>query len=92
MIKAFFDDDGSVVSQSYTLRAFQDDKDLLNDIKILLSSVGIDSNSVKSYMKSNKIRYYFNITKRKNFATYYNLMGFTSVKKQNRLKLLAYGR
>ena len=92
LIKSFFDDDGSINTESYTIRGFQDDKQLLIDIKILLTDVGIESNEVHFYMKNGKARHYFNITKRKNFLTYYNKVGFTSAKKQKRLKLLAFGR
>ena len=92
LIKSFFDDDGSADSDSYMLRAFQDDKQLLIDIKLLLTDVGIESNEVHFYMKNGKTRHYFNITKRKNFLTYYKKIGFTSAKKQKRLELLAFGR
>lgn len=92
LIGAFFDDDGSINAESYTMRGFQDDKHLLVDIKSLLTDVGIESNRICFYMKNGKTRHFFNITKRKNFLTYYNKIGFTSVKKQERLKLLAFGK
>ncbi len=92
LIKAFFDDDGSINAESYTMRGFQNDKQLLLDIKNLLTDLGIESNRICFYMKNGKIRHSFNITKRKNFLIYYNSIGFTSIKKQQRLKLLAFGK
>ncbi len=92
LIRSFFDDDGSINAESYTIRGFQDDKQLLIDIKSLLADLGIESNEVHFYMKNGKVRHYFNITKRKNFFIYHNSIGFTSNKKQKRLKLLAFGR
>ena len=82
----------SINAESYTIRAFQDDKQLLIDIKILLNDVGMESNEVHFYIKNDKARHYFNITKRKNFLTYYKKVGFTSAKKQKHLELLAFGR
>src|SRR3989344_6802554 len=92
LIRAFFDDDGSINAESYTMRGFQDDKQLLIDIKSLLTDLDIESNEVHFYMKHGKVRHFFNITKRKNFLIYYNSIGFTSIKKQERLKLLSFGR
>ena len=57
-----------------------------------IADLGIESNEVRFYMKNGKVRHYFNITKRKNFFIYHNSIGFTSNKKQKRLKLLAFGR
>lgn len=92
LIQSFFDDDGSADSESYVLRGFQDNKELLEDIRNILADLNITSNPVRQYTKNNKLRYYFNITKRDNFIKYQKTIGFTSSKKQSRLKLLAFGR
>ena len=92
LIRAFFDDDGSINAESYMMRGYQDDKQLLVDIKILLTDLGIKSNRICFYMKKGKARHCFSITKRKNFLIYNNSIGFTSIKKQKRLELLAFGK
>lgn len=92
LIKAFFDDESCVDHKSQMLRVFQDNKQLLDDLKDLLSEIGIDSNPIRSYVKRDKPRHYFNITKRKNFLKYYDLINFTSKVNKERLAFLVFRR
>jgi hypothetical protein len=75
LIRAFFDDESSVDVKSYTQRAFQEFE--------------INSNPVRHYTKRDKMRYYFNITGKENFNRFYEQIGYTSIKKRNRLFLLS---
>ncbi|HUS50414.1 MAG TPA: LAGLIDADG family homing endonuclease [Candidatus Paceibacterota bacterium] len=88
VIRSFFDDEGSVNSNSHIIRFHQDRIDILEDIKNILKEFNINSNIVRFYNKRNKLRYYFNIT---GFREYYNLyykIGCTSIKKKREFELL----
>ncbi len=88
LIKAFFDDEGSVNSNNYSVRFHQDRKDMLEDLINILKEFNIKSNPVRSYSKKNKLRYYFNITGFKEYSQFYELIGCTSSKKKNEFILL----
>lgn len=90
LIRAFCDDEGSVDVTSRNFRVYQDSKKLLEDFRVLLAGIGVNSNPVRFYMKCDIPRHYFSITKKKNFLFYYKLIGFTSKIKNERLKLLAH--
>lgn len=89
LIRAFYDDEGTVDVSSRTMRLFQDRKDILEPFKRLLSEFGINSSKVKFYTRRNKKRYYFDIYKKENFRKFQEQIGFTSAKKAARLKTLA---
>lgn len=88
LIRAFFDDEGSVNSKNYTVRFHQDRKDILEDFITFIKELGIKSNPVRSYNKNNKIRYYFNITSFNEYSKFYRLIGCTSSKKKKEFILL----
>lgn len=88
LIRSFYDDEGSISSQNYTLRLPQDRKDILEDIRQMLKEFNIFSNSVKSYNKRGKLRYYFNINGFENYSLFFNIIGATSPKKNKEFKLL----
>jgi len=88
IIRAFFDDEGSINSNNYTIRFHQDRKDILKDFTIFINEFGIKSNPIRSYNKNNKRRYYFNITGFNEYSKFYNLIGCTSSKKKKEFILL----
>jgi len=88
-VRAFFDDEGSCDAQSYHLRAHQKDKLILEDIRLFLEELNIESNPVCEYLKHGQYHHYFNITKKKNFAAFLKQVGFTSSNKQDKLIWLA---
>ncbi len=88
LVRAFFDDEGSVSSNSYTIRFFQDNKEILEDIRRLIKDFGINTHELKSYIKRNKIRYYFNLTGFKEYYRFYYSIGCTSPNKNKELLLL----
>ncbi|MGV8151453.1 MAG: LAGLIDADG family homing endonuclease [Candidatus Nanoarchaeia archaeon] len=88
LVRAFFDDEGSVSSKNHTIRLHQDRKDILEDFKIILKEFEIKSNPVRSYTKLNKLRYYFNINGFREYFNFYRVIGCTSKKKQNEFELL----
>lgn len=88
LLKAFFDDEGSINAKSYTMRLHQDRKDILEDLRIILNEFKINSNIIRSYSKLNKLRYYFNITGFREYFNFYNRIGCTSKNKQYEFELL----
>ena len=88
LLRAFFDDEGSVRCDSHTVRFHQDNKELLEDIRFLLKEFEINPNEIKSYLKRNKIRHYFNINGFKEYHLFYNSIGCTSSKKKEQFELL----
>jgi len=88
LVRAFFDDEGSVNSKSYTIRFHQDKKDILEDIIFILRELGINSNKVRFYEKRGKLRYYFNITRFKEYSNFYNNIGCTSSNKKKEFEIL----
>lgn|SRR3989338_8982192 len=88
LLRSFFDDEGSVSCDSYTIRYHQDKKDILEDIRILLKYFDIAPNEIRSYLKKNKERYYLNITGFKEYHRLYNLIGCTSSRKAEQFELL----
>ena len=88
LIRAFFDDEGSVRYDSHTVRFHQDNKKLLKGIRLILQDLGINSHEIKSYTKRNKLRHYFNVTGFKEYYVFYNRIGCTSSKKAKEFELL----
>lgn len=88
LIRAFFDDEGSIRSDSHTIRFHQDNKELLEKIRLLLKDLGIKAHKVKSYIKKDKSRYYFNINGFREYYTFYHSIGCTSSKKKKEFELL----
>ncbi len=69
LVRAFYDSEGSVIDRE--VRVFQDDVEMLNNIKKVLLEFEINANKIYFYMRNNKKRYYFSIT------GYYNLLRFS---------------
>ena len=88
LVRAFFDDEGSISSKSYTLRLHQDNPLILNSIKNILNELGIKSNILRSSFRREKFRYYFNITGYDGYAKFYKFIGCTSPKKNKEFVLL----
>ncbi len=88
LIRAFFDDEGSVNSDNYSIRFHQDRKDILEDLINMLKELNIKSNPVRSYNKKDKLRYYFNITGFREYSQFYESIGCTSSRKKNEFILL----
>ncbi len=88
LIRAFFDDEGSVRSDSHTVRFHQDNKELLEQIRLLLINLEIKPHKIKSYIKRDKLRYYFNINGFREYYRFYHSIGCTSSKKRNEFELL----
>lgn len=88
LIRAFYDDECSINLQNYTLRLHQDRKDILEDIRQMLSDLNINSNDVKSYNKKGKLRYYFNVNGFENYSLFFKVIGITSPKKNKEFRLL----
>jgi len=88
LLRAFFDDEGSINSKSYTLRLYQDRPDILENLKMMLKGFDIYSNLVRSYNKRDKLRYYFNVTGFKNYSKFFKVIGCVSPKKKREFRLL----
>ena len=88
LVKAFFDDEGSIRSDSHTMRFHQDNKELLENIRLLLKDLGVKSHEVKSHIKKDKPRYYFNINGFREYYTFYHSISCTSSKKKKEFELL----
>lgn len=86
LIRAFYDDEGSVGEKN--IRLFQDRESMLEVFKELLKEFGISANNIKSYIKKDKKRFYFDIFKKSNFLKFRKEIGFTSAKKSKRLENL----
>jgi len=88
LIRAFFDDEASVAVSSYSIRVFQDCRDMLEDIIRLLRSIGIEPNTVCYYVKRGKNRFHFDITSYENLKRFRDVVGFTSANKLEKLEML----
>ncbi len=88
LIRAFFDDEASIQANSHTIRFFQDNKEILEGIKFLLSEFNIRTNPIRFYIKKNKKRYHFNVTGFKEYDTFNRIIGCTSSKKKQQFELL----
>lgn len=85
-IRAFYDDESSVYPESYTIRVFQDNKKVLSCLQNMLTEFNINPNDIRQYIKYNKKRHYFNITRKDNHMRFYNQIGYTSPIKREKLK------
>jgi len=96
LVRAFFDDEGSIRSDSHTMRLHQDNSALLSGIKALLSDLGVNSHKIRTYYKREKPRHYFNVCGFKEYYAFYKEVGCTSSRKQNEFEKLinkvAFGR
>lgn len=88
LLRAFFDDEGSINSSSHTMRIFQDNKSILKGIKYLLSEFDIRTNPIRYYIRKNKKRHYFNVTGFGEYEAFNRLIGCTSSKKKEQFELL----
>lgn len=88
LLRAFFDDEGSIISSSHTMKIHQDNKSILEGIIYLLSDFDIKSNPIRFYIKRTKKRHYFNITGFREYDTFNRIIGCTSSKKKEQFELL----
>jgi len=80
LLRAFFDDEGSVNVQSQQISICQDNPKIIEEIKKLLLDFDIKSNSLHFHIKCHKRRYYFRVTHVINHHRFYHSIGFTSSK------------
>ena len=88
LIRAFFDDEGSVSSNSHTIRVHQDDYKILEHVRSLLIEIGIESGKICKYIKRGKKRHYLNINGYRNYKRFSETIGFTSRRKSEELNRL----
>ncbi|MAG39860.1 hypothetical protein CMI41_02755 [Candidatus Pacearchaeota archaeon] len=88
LIRAFYDDEGSIMKNGKCIRLFQDRKDILEAFRIILKEFNIAPGEIKTYIKKDKKRHYFDIHRKSNFIRFKKEIGFTSSKKRNRLNKL----
>lgn len=88
LIRAFFDDEGSVRSDNHTIRFHQDNKELLEKIRELIIEFDINPHDIKFYIKRDKKRHYFNINGYREYVKFSKIIGCTSTNKKEELKLL----
>jgi len=88
LIKAFFDDEGSVRSDNHTLRFHQNDRDLLEQIRRLIIEVGIKPHKIRFYIKDCKQRCYFNINGFREYVLFSQIIGCSSTNKKKELNKL----
>lgn len=87
-MRAFYDDEGSIMKEGRSVRLYQDRKNILESFKSLLLEFKITSRKIKTYKKRDKKRYYLDIHRKSNFVQFEKEIGFTSSKKKERLKKL----
>ena len=86
LIRAFYDDEGSIATKGGEIRLFQDKKDILETFRALLFEFGIGPTQIKTYMKRNKKRFYFSIRRKSNLIKFQREIEFTSPKKEKYYK------
>lgn len=72
LIRAFFDDEGSVRSDNHTVRFHQDNKELLEKIRSLIIEFDINPHGILSYVRRDKERCYFNICGFKEYVKFFS--------------------
>jgi len=96
LVRAFFDDEGSIRSDNHSMRLHQDNPKILSGIRALLIDLGINSHDIKTYYKKEKPRHYFNICGFKEYYAFHKEIGCTSSHKRNEFEKLinkvAFGR
>jgi hypothetical protein len=88
LIRAFFDDEGTVEPASRYVRVFQNDSEILESIRTLLMSLGIEPGPVRSYIKRDRQRFYFGISGYDSLLAYQNRIGFMHPEKSSKLTAL----
>lgn len=88
LTRAFFDDEGSIEDKSHMVRFHQDNREILENLSRIINEFGIKTNPVRSYIKKNKLRHYFNITGYKEYSKFFDAFGCTSPKKRRKFNLL----
>jgi len=87
-LRAMFDDEGSANSSSHMLKMHQDNVQILENLRNMLSEFGINTNPIRTYFKRNKARHTFSITGFKNYYNFNKVIGFSSSKKEMELRTL----
>lgn len=91
LIRALYDDEGSISVQSQSIRLHQDDSKLLEDVRRLLLDFDIKAARVRSYIKRGKYRHYFDVHSYENFIKFRKSIDFTSsIKKQKLMDLIGW--
>lgn len=81
LIRAFFDDEGHV-DPLRGIRFHNDNKQVMESIKLLLSRLGIESSPLHAHIRRGIPRYYFNICAQDALRRYMKIIGMTSPKKR----------
>jgi hypothetical protein len=87
IVRAFFDDE-CTVSESRVIRVFQDDENMLEDVRKILFSLDILPGEIHSYIKKGKRRFYFNISGLENLIRYRETIGISHSEKRKNLDSL----
>tara|TARA_Y100000310_G_scaffold344346_1_gene456580 strand:- start:1669 stop:2730 length:1062 start_codon:yes stop_codon:yes gene_type:complete len=88
LVRGFFDDDGSITVSSYTVNFAQDDKELLEDVKLLIGEFNIKTNKVRFAIRRGKRRHEFGITGFREYHMFYYKIGCSSPHKKEKFELL----
>lgn len=91
LIRAFFDDEGSISLHGREIRVFQDNENLLHSLRSLLCDIGIHSSPIHFYLRGGKRRQYMGITGHYSHLKFFRLIGFTCREKGRKLSQLING-
>ncbi|MDD3083449.1 MAG: LAGLIDADG family homing endonuclease [Candidatus ainarchaeum sp.] len=83
-VRAFYDDECTIGDKS--IRVFQDQYEILKEIKNMLIEFEILSQPIKTTIKKNKERFYFDIFRKSNLKLFYSNIGLISSQKKKKLK------
>ena len=88
LIRSFFDSDGGINYDNRGIRFFQDDLEILKQLKLIIEEFNIDTCKIRGYIKKDKLRHYFGIYGFKNYYRFYEIIGCTSSNKVKKFELL----
>ena len=89
-LQAFYDSEGSFSSSSSCIRGFQDRRQVLEKISLMLLDFNIIPNNISYYIKKDKKRYYIDITGFYNILNFKNNIGIISSKKSSNLSKVIF--
>ncbi len=88
-LQALYDDDGFIYPPKNMIVISQKNKDLIADIRKVVSITGIKPNQILIHKaKKRTTMYYFSITHKDNFRIFDEFIGFKHPKKKEKLKIL----
>tara|TARA_Y100000310_G_C20685143_1_gene818503 strand:- start:2602 stop:3729 length:1128 start_codon:yes stop_codon:yes gene_type:complete len=88
-LQAFYDDDGFIYPQKNMVVIAQKSRELVEDIREVVTRIGIRPNPVLIHKSKGKTTmHYFSITHKDNFKIFNKFVGFKHPKKKGKLKIL----